>query len=274
MKNGKLSPIIVILAVGLIFVIILSSNIFKTLEPGEKGVIFRKFTTGLDKTHVFNEGFHLIAPWNTMYIYNVREQKIEEEMSVLDKNGLSLRVEISVRFNPKYERIGWLHEKFGPNYIAGLVGPEVRSSVRSVMGRFTAEEIYATKRQKVENTIIQETKNILGSESNNIDMRALLIRSIILPTKIKESIETKLEKEQQAIAMQFELQKAVQQARKDSIEAAGKARANKIINSSLTPELLRMRGIEATLKLSQSENSKTVIIGSGKDGMPLILGNN
>ena len=272
MKNSKLSPLIVIVAIGLIFVVILSNNIFKTLEPGQKGIIFRKFTTGLDKEHVFDAGFHVIAPWNELYIYDVKEQKIEEEMRVLDKNGLSVAVEISVRFNPIYERIGWLHEKFGADYITRLVGPEVRSAVRSVMGRYTAEEIYATKRTEVEAKIIKETKSILGSEANNVDMRALLIRSIILPEKMKAAIESKLTIEQESFAMEFELTKANKQAKKDSIVAEGKARANKIINSSLTPALLKMRGIEATLELSKSPNSKTVIIGSGKDGMPLILG--
>ncbi len=274
MKNNKLSPLIVIIAVGIIFVIILSNNIFKTLEPGEKGVIFRKFTSGLAKDEIFNAGFHIIAPWNTLYVYDVREQKVEEEMEVLDKNGLTVRVEISVRFNPIHERIGYLHEKFGNDYITRLVAPEVRSSVRSVMGRYTAEEIYATKRQEVEAKIISETKAILGSEVNNIDMRALLIRSIILPEKIKAAIESKLQQEQEALAYQFRLESEKSEAERKRIAAEGEARANAIINSSLTPALLKMRGIEATIELSKSQNSKTVIIGSGSDGLPLILGNN
>ncbi len=272
MKN-KLSPLIVIIAVGLVFVIILSNNIFKTLEPGEKGVIFRKFTTGLDKNEVLNAGFHIIAPWNSLYVYDVREQKVEEEMEVLDKNGLSVRVEISVRFNPIYDRIGWLHEKFGTDYITRLVAPEVRSSVRSVMGRYSAEEIYATKRQEVEGKIISETKAILGSDVNNIDMRALLIRSIILPEKIKMAIEEKLQQEQEALAYQFRLEREKSEAERKRIAAEGEARANQIINSSLTPALLKMRGIEATIELSKSENSKTIIIGGNGDGLPLILGN-
>ena len=110
--------------------------------------------------------------------------------------------------------------------------------------------------------------------TNNIEMRTLLIRSINLPAEIKTAIESKLKQEQEALAYQFKLQSAASEAEKLRIEAEGKARANQIINSSLTPELLRMRGIEATLELGKSPNSKVVIIGSGKDGMPLILGNN
>jgi regulator of protease activity HflC (stomatin/prohibitin superfamily) len=142
------------------------------------------------------------------------------------------------------------------------------------MGRYTAEEIYATKRQEVEAKIISETKAILGSEVNNIDMRALLIRSIILPEKIKAAIESKLQQEQEALAYQFRLESEKSEAERKRIAAEGEARANAIINSSLTPALLKMRGIEATIELSKSQNSKTVIIGSGSDGLPLILGNN
>jgi regulator of protease activity HflC (stomatin/prohibitin superfamily) len=105
-------------------------------------------------------------------------------------------------------------------------------------------------------------------------MKALLIRSINLPNEIRKAIETKLTQEQEALAYKFKLEKETAEAERKRIAAEGEARANKIINSSLTPELLKMRGIEATLKLAESPNSKVVVVGSGKDGLPLILGNN
>lgn len=269
----KQKPYFLIVLVAILLVVVFSgSSMFVTLQPGERGVIFRKFSTGLDKEHVYKPGFHVIAPWNELHVYDVREQKSEETMDVLDKNGLSLNIDISVRFNPIYGKIGYLHEIFGKNYINQLVIPEVRSSVRQVAGRYTAEEIYSTKRKMVEDAIIKETSLIL--KKNNIQMQALLIRSINLPTKIKIAIESKLQQEQEALAYQFKLEKEKSEAERKRIAAEGEARANKIINSSLTPSLLKMRGIEATIKLSESSNSKVVVIGSGKDGMPLILGNN
>lgn len=264
----SLTSLIVFVVIGLIVVIILSSQIFFTLQPGERGVVFKKFSGGLDKENVLSPGFHVIAPWNKMNIYDVKEQIQDEGMDVLDKNGLSIHVDVTVRYYPSYDKIGTLHEKFGKDYRNKLVIPEVRSEVRKVMGRFTAEEIYSTKRKQVEQDIVLETANVLNA--NNVEMKALLIRSISLPEQISKAIETKLEKEQQFIAMQYELKKAAQQARKDSIEAAGKAQANYILNSSLTPNLMRMRGIEATLKLANSSNSKVVVVG-GSDGLPLIL---
>lgn len=272
--NKNFTSLLIIGGIVLVIIIIFSNSIFVTLDPGEKGVIFRPFSSGLDKDNIYGEGFHVIAPWNTMNIYDVKEQQQEETMDVLDKNGLSVSVDISVRFNPVYERIGFLHERFGRNYIRKLVIPEVRSTVRQVMGRYTAEEIYSTKRQEVEQAIIVETKEVLKSTKNNIEVSTLLIRSIILPSQIKNAIENKLKQEQEALAYQFKLQREESEAKRKEIEANGIARYNEIISASLTDNILKQKGIDATIKLSESQNSKMVIIGSGKDGLPLILNNN
>ena len=144
-------------------------------------------------------------------------------------------------------------------------------AIRSYYG-YTAEEIYSTKRSEVESSIITETKEIL--QQNNIDMRALLIRSINLPDQIRIAIENKLKQEQEALAYQFRLSRETAEAERKRIEAEGIATFNKIINSSLTDQILKQRGIEATIDLAKSANAKVVVVGSGKDGLPLILGNN
>ena len=255
-----------------LFILFFSGKSFITLKPGEKGVVFKPFFFFFDKDNVYNQGFHVIAPWNKLIVYNVLEQNSEELMDVLDKNGLSISMDVSIRFNPKYERIGYLHEKFGVEYIRRLIVPEARSTVRRVAGRYTAEEIYSTKRKELEQAIVKETAEVLGV--NEIEMKALLIRSINLPEQIKVAIENKLKQEQEALAYQYKLEREKSEAERKRIAAEGEARANKIINSSLTKNLLKMRGIEATIKLSESPNSKVVVVGSGKDGLPLILGGN
>ncbi len=263
----------VVAAVAVLFVIILLGNrLFITLDATERGVLFKPFSVGLDKDNVYGPGFHMIAPWNKVYVFNVQEQKSEEPMDVLDRNGLSVSIDITVRFYPVYNRIGYLYEGFMMDYANLLVIPEIRSTVRQVAGRYTAEEIYSTKRQEVESSIIKEAGDKLME--NNIQMKALLIRSINLPADIKQAIESKLKKEQEQLAYEFRLETEKLEAERKRVQAEGEARANKIINSSLTPQLLRMRGIEATLELAKSPNSKVVIVGSTKDGLPLILGNN
>ena len=268
----KQQSIIVIGMAIFLVVILLGNRLFITLDATERGVIFRPFSTGLDKEKVLPPGFHMIAPWNEVYVFDVKEQKSEEPMDVLSRNGLSVNIDVTVRFYPDYNKIGYIYEGFRLDYANLLVIPEVRSTVRQVAGRYTAEEIYSTKRSEVEKAIIDEAGTKL--KENNIQMQALLIRSINLPNQITKAIELKLTQEQEALAYKFKLEKETSEAERKRIAAEGEARANKIINSSLTPQLLKMRGIEATLKLGESPNAKVVVIGSGKDGMPLILGNN
>jgi regulator of protease activity HflC (stomatin/prohibitin superfamily) len=271
MNNRKL-PFIILGVIGFILVMAFSSSLFYTIEATERAILFYPFGQGLDKDNVMGPGFHMKAPWNDVYVYKVNEMSSDENMDVLDKNGLSIHVDVTVRFYPIPDKIGFVHEKFTKDYVSVLVIPEVRSTVRQVMGRFSAEEIYSTKRAEVEISIRSETENILNK--NNVHATAVLIRSILLPEQIKMAIESKLQQEQEALAYQFRLDKERSEAERKRIAAEGESRANNIINNSLTSELLKMRGIEATLKLAESANSKVVVIGSGKDGMPLILGNN
>lgn len=262
-----------LLVVGLVVVVMLlifGSRMFYVIKPGERGVVFHSISGLLEKENIRGTGLHAIAPWNKMIRFNIREQPQEETMDVLDKNGLSVSVDVTVRFNPVYNKIGDLYEIFGLDYMRSLVIPEVRSSVRQVMGRYTAEEIYSTKRNEVEAAIIDETGLILSK--NNIDMRALLIRSINLPPDIKAAIELKLTREQESLAMVYINEREELEADRKLIEAKGIANYNRTVTASLTTNILRLRGIDATLKLAESSNAKVIVVGSGKDGLPLILG--
>ena len=274
MHNRRYTILAVLAGALLLFIIAFANSIFFTLRPGERAVVFKRFGEGLDKQNVLQPGFHTKMPWNEVYVYDVTETKIEETLDVLDRNGLAINVDISVRFHPMYGKIGDIYEVFQQDYIDRLVIPEVRSTVRQVMGRYSAEEIYSTKRPEVEAAIRQETESTLSADGNYVVMRALLIRSIKLPDQIRTAIESKLKQEQEALAYQFKLEKERSEAQRRRIAAEGEAAANRIVNSSLSPMLLKMRGIEATMELSQSPNSKVVIIGSSKDGLPIILGNN
>ena len=270
--NNRRLPLIIVGVIGFIIVMALSNSLFYTIQSNERAVIFYPFTIGLDRENIIDQGIHMKAPWNDKYVYRVNETSSDENMDILDKNGLSIHVDITVRYFPIPEKIGYIHQKFTSSYVEVLVIPEVRSTVRQVMGRYTAEEIYSTKRAEVEAAIKNETEQILSL--NYVTATAVLIRSIALPEQIKAAIENKLQQEQEALAYQFRLDKEKSEAERKRIAAEGESRANNIINNSLSDKLLKMRGIEATLELSKSPNSKTIIIGSGKDGMPLILGNN
>jgi regulator of protease activity HflC (stomatin/prohibitin superfamily) len=261
---------VIITVVISVFVLIILFKSFIMLGPTERGIVFYTISGDLDTEHVYSPGLKVVAPWNEMLIYDVSEQKLDESMDVLSVDGLSIAVDISVRYRPIDSEIGLLYEQFKMNYDDKLVRQELRSIVRKVIGRYTPEELYSTKREEVETVMDNQTKAILLE--NHVDLTALLIRSVKLPTTIIDAIEAKLDQEQQSLAYKFRLEKEKSEAERKKIAAEGEATANQIINSSLTNNLLKMRGIEATTELSKSPNSKVIVIGNSEDGLPIILG--
>lgn len=272
-QQGRMSTSIIVGAIIVIAILIFSSATFLTIDSGERGVLFKRFGSGLDTEKIYRPGFHVVAPWNRMFVYDVREKQIEETMTVLSSNGLNIALDATVRVNPTYADIGFLHEKFGENYMNSLVRPEVRSSVRKIIGRYTPEELYSTRRDEVQTEIEEELENTLSS--NYIALRAVLIRDIQLPEKVRTAIEEKIEAEQLALKYEYILDQERKESERKTIEAQAKADANRILNASLTDKILQDKGIEATIELSKSQNTKVIVVGGdGSNGLPLILGGN
>lgn len=265
----KLVPTAIIV-MAVILLIVFWSKMTVTINAGHGGVLFRTFGGGLDTEKSYDEGFHFMAPWNKMFVYEVRQQETAEEMNVLSSNGLEIRVDVSAWYQPKFSELGLLHGNIGTDYLRRVIIPSMRSSARSVIGRYTPEQIYSTKRDAIQDEIFVETKALL--DKKHVQINQILIRSIILPPTIKNAIEGKLKQEQESLEYEFKIEKAQKEATRQEIEAQGKANANKILSASITDRILRDKGIEATLKLAESPNSKIVIIGSAKDGLPIILG--
>lgn len=262
------------LILGLFFLFVfiaLTNTTFLTIKPGEKGVLFKKFGDGLDKEYIYPQGFHVVAPWNTMYIYNVRTAEDFEEMDVLSKNGLSIKVDLTYRYSPDPGKIGYLHDEIGKDYDITIIKPEIRSATREVIGQYNPEELYSTKREAIQQEIYDKTSKSIGEKYILLD--AILIRSVILPDNLRKAIETKLEEEQLSLQYQYKIDRERQEGERRVIEAQAKADANRILNASLTDKILRDKGIEATLMLAQSPNSKVVVVGGSGDGLPLILNN-
>ena len=268
-SNKKFTPIIIAI-VALLLVIVFWNRITVTIPAGNGGVLYRLFGGGIDTTKTYEEGFHFIAPWNSMQIYETRQMVADEEMSALSSNGLEIKIEFSTWDQPKWDELGKLHATIGTQYLTRAVIPAMRSAARSVVGRYTPEQIYSTKRDAIQEEIFEETKKLL--ESKHIQLNQVLIRSVTLPPTIKSAIESKLKQEQEALEYEFKLEKAAQEAERQRVEAEGKAKANNIVSASINDKILREKGIEATLKLAESPNAKIVVIGNSNDGMPLILG--
>ena len=260
-------PIIIIF----IFLVIGIAKSAVTIGSGEAGVLYRTFGGGVVTDEPpLGEGFHIVAPWNKVYIYEVRRQELFEKMKVLSSNGLDIQLDASAWYQPKYNELGKLHQEIGENYLNRIILPTIRSAARSVVGRYTPEQLYSSKRDAIQAEIFEETKKIVDEQYIVLD--EVLVRDVTLPPTIKEAIERKLKQEQESLEYEFRLVTAQKEAERQRIEAQGKADANRILSASLTDKILQDKGIEATMKLSESPNSKVIVIGSGKDGLPIILG--
>jgi len=257
----------------IILLIILISKSAITIGSGESGVLYKTFGGGVVTDEPpLGEGFHLVAPWNKVYVYEVRQQELFEKMKVLSSNGLEIQIDASAWYQPITSELGNLHQNLGENYLDRVIKPAIRSAARSVVGRYTPEQLYSSKRDAIQDEIFAETKKILDKQ--NVQLNEVLVRDVTLPNTIKEAIERKLRQEQESLEYEFRLVTAKKEAEKVTIEAQGKADANRILSASLTDKILQDKGIDATLELSKSPNSKVIVVGSGDSGLPLILGNN
>jgi regulator of protease activity HflC (stomatin/prohibitin superfamily) len=268
----KLPKIGIPVVIVIIVLIILLAKSAITVGSGEAGVLYKTFDNGVVTDQPpLGEGFHLVAPWNKVFIYEVRQQEVFEKMDVLSSNGLDIKLDASTWFQPSYNDLGKLHQEKSEQYKERILLPAIRSAARSVVGRYTPEQLYSSKRDVIQIEIFEETKKIV--EDQYIQLNEVLIRDVTLPPTIKEAIERKLKQEQESLEYEFRLVTAAKEAEKVIIEAQGKADANRILSASLTDKILQDKGIEATIKLAESPNSKVIIIGSGDSGMPIILGN-
>ena len=265
----KIIPVAIVI-VAIIVLIAFWSRMTITIDAGNGGVLFKTFGGGLDTETTYGEGFHFLAPWNKMYVYEVRQQEVAEDMNVLSSNGLEISVDVSIWYQPNYPQLGLLHSKIGQNYLQRIVVPSLRASTRSVIGRYTPEDIYSTQRDVIQDEIFKETSEILSEKF--VQVNKILIRSIVLPPTIKTAIERKLKQEQESLEYEFKIEKAQKEAERQRIDAEGKAAANRILSQSLTNKILSEKGIQATLELANSPNTKIIIIGNSENGLPIILG--
>lgn len=254
----------------LLFAILIPGCMSTTVQSGEAAVKYSVFG-GTNLNDTVGEGIQVHAPWVDIIRYDVRVQEQLEEITALSSNGLSIGMDVSVRWKPDPTKLPQLHTTYGTDYYKKLVQPELRSAAREVVGLFTPEELYSSKREELQTEMI--TRVSQGVETEFVTVEAVLIRDVRLPKQIQNAIENKLQEEQEAQRYEFTLEKEKLEAERKRIEAEGEAEYQRIITESLSPSFLRFKGIEATRELAQSNNSKVVVVGGGESGgLPLILG--
>lgn len=240
-----------------------------SIRSGEGAVKYSVFG-GTDLESRFGEGLNIHAPWVDLIRYDLRVQEQLEDITALSSNGLEIRMDASIRWRPRAEDLPQLHTTYGVDYYRKLVQPELRSAVREIVGQFTPEELYSSRRTELQMLVFEQVRDAVEPQFVQVD--AILIRDVGLPDQIRAAIENKLQEEQEAERYQFTIQKERLEAERKQIEAQGQAEYQRIITASLSEQFLRYKGIEATQLLANSTNTKTVIVGGGRDGLPLILG--
>jgi regulator of protease activity HflC (stomatin/prohibitin superfamily) len=238
-----------------------------TIPSGRTGVEWTYSRGTINRP--LTEGFHFVSPLSQVYLVDMREQQHEEDVNVLANNGLDIMLAASVLYQPVAGQAYELIKQIGPDYYDAIIGPYVRSSARRVVGRYGPEEVYSTKREQIEREIRDQVEEKLQGMHVRVD--AILIREVRLPAEVQAAIQTKLREEQRALEMKFVLDRARQEAEEKRIEAKGIADYQATISAGLNPQIIEWQGIEATEKLADSPNSKVIVIGSGKGGLPVIL---
>ena len=251
---------------GLVLIILLFSSVAK-VDSGSVGVLtlFGRVTG-----EVLPEGIHLINPFKSNNEMSIRTQEIKESASVPSSEGLVMNLDTSLIYHVNPDKASEVFQKIGPNYVDVLVEPNLRAAIREATASHSANALYTGEREMVAKQIYDHLAALLGQRGFTVE--SILLRDIQLPATLKSSIEAKQQAEQEALAMSFRLQKETQEAQRKRIEAAGIRDFQQIVAQGISPQLLEWKGIEATESLSKSVNTKIVVIGNSKNGLPLILG--
>jgi regulator of protease activity HflC (stomatin/prohibitin superfamily) len=302
-----LSTLAVALLVSMLAATVLFPYVVITVPSGQVGVLWKRFNgydfycwcfvgrgTILDPREIREEGLHIIWPWDKLYLYDLRLQSTTQTYNAISKDGVNVAVQVSIRYQLLHNSVGVLHKFIGPNYLNTVVGPEIGSQTRQVVSEYTAQQVY-TSREPIQDKIRNNSQNSLGGHLNTLVQPAAMeqpdpkhyndflqnsiqildtpVLGIELPLAIVAAINRQTEQFYQIQEFKYRVEREIEEAKRKQVEANGIAAFQKTVSQGISDSYLRWRGIEATVALAQSPNSKIVVIGSGKDGLPIILGN-
>jgi regulator of protease activity HflC (stomatin/prohibitin superfamily) len=215
-------------------------------------------------------GVRLVFPFTRVIKMSIKTQEVKETAEVPSKEGLVMDLEGSLLYRLDPAKADDIYRTIGKNYQEIAVAPQIRSAIREITASYEAKVLYSAERERISRETLELFKKLAGDRG--IIAEAVLLRKIGLPDVVANAIQEKLRREQESEQMKFVLQKELQEAERKRIEAQGIADFQRIVAAGISPALLEWKGIEATEKLAMSQNSKVVVIGSGKNGLPIILG--
>ena len=288
-------PVLVIyLMVATLVAFLIAPNVIVTVPTGHVGILWKRFRGGtqLDPRLLKDEGMRVLLPWDKLFLYDLRLQTHDDTYNAISKDGVDLTTTINIRFRLKHNAVPQLHQTIGPDYVTRMLSPEIGNRAREIFAEYTAEEIYSTKRQEIQKKIRTHTEAMLGQSSVSrteleseygehykisldqmLNIYDTLVLGLELPAAVNAAINRKIEQYYLVQEYGFRVEREKKESERKQIEANGIRDFQQTVTQGISDSYVRWRGIEATLQLAQSPNTKIVIIGSGKDGLPVILGN-
>jgi prohibitin 1 len=237
------------------------------VQTGHVGVVTR---FGKVTGTILTEGVSFVPPVYAVHDLSVQTQEIKEVSDTPSEEGLIFKLEVSLLYRLSPDAAGRVYQTVGGGYADTVIVPTLRSAIRAVTSAHKAADLYSTARERVQEEMFTQVGSAL--QGRGIVVEKVLLRDMQLPATLKSSIEGKQQAEQESQKMQFTLTKETQEAERKRIEAHGIADFQTIVTTGISDKLLEWKGIEATLELAKSANAKVVVVGSGKNGLPLILG--
>jgi len=266
----------IILSIG---VVVLWQRVIIIIPAGSVGVLYRPLFGGIAMDKVLGEGLNIVFPLNTVTQYDARVQMKQIQMEVLTKDQLRSDIKVSFQFQINKYALPLLHKFVGPEYLTKVVLPEVTGKTRVMFAELSSQEAFTKQLERVVNEIAIMSDQVilekLGPPGLDyvrlLRISAVQLESMEFPAEIQAAIRSKIAESQAAEAYVFKVQAARLEAERKEVEAGGIKKYQDIVNSGLTDNYLKIRGIEATLKLAESNNSKVVIFGSSPNGLPIVL---
>ncbi|AXS40785.1 prohibitin family protein [Breoghania sp. L-A4] len=270
-RRGRFTSYLVgTLLLSCFVLLVLWNFIFVTILPGHVGVRYSWLLGGTRVGTYVSEGLAMKMPWDRIYIYETRVRRRDETVIALSAEGMQVKVYLSTLYRVMPLHAAELLQKIGLDYEERVIRPIAVGAVREAVARYMSNELYTIDYELLTRDLRDLVTRTEYAEL--IEFNKLVIREIVLPDVVVKAIEEKLAQEQAAAAYTFRLERERQEANRRQIEAVGIRNFYSVVSSALNANLLTWRGIEATVELAKSPNSKIVIVGSGKDQLPLILG--
>ncbi len=292
---------------AMLIAVVLWPYVVINVPSGQIGVLWKRFNgfdlyclcwvgrgTVLDPKELREEGLHILWPWDKLFLYDLRLQSSTQTYNAISSDGVNIKAQINVRYQLGHDPVGVLHKFIGPGYLNSVLSPEIGSQARLIFSKYTAQQVYTSRdpiqkaiRDGAEKSLEGNLDNLVQTEGleqpdpknynhflrNAIHILDTLVLGIELPPEIVSAINRQTEQFYMIQEYKFRVEREAEESKRKQIEADGIAAFQRTVSQGISESYLRWRGIEATIALAQSPNSKIVIIGSGKDGLPIILGN-